>query len=229
MNSEGVRAFIRSEISKGLGIDDVKQKLKAQGYSHELIEAASLEFFAEEHMGEILKKPEHSHAEEAAERFMHNFHLDHFTLAVAFAAILYAVTRGILSSHFEESIVRIGLKSIQFFLETLILYFILGYVQRNYNPEQSIELRKVTFKKALSYIIVSGLIILLLRTIIPTEGSSLLAGILFFILIFVRYLLLMLYFNVFSFFKFTLIAVFFAVTSWVSTFAINILLDLLIS
>lgn len=228
MDSEGVRAFIKSEIAGGLGIDDVKQKLKSQGYSHEMIEAASIEYFAEEHMEEIMQKPHHSEAEQITEKFIHSISLDHFTFAVALSAVLYFLLRGFLSGTIESELIIMGLKSAQFAIEALILYVILGYIQQNYNPQESIELKKITYFRSLGYILVSGLVITFLRSLVDAQGNSILLVLLFIIVVFVRYLLLNIYFNVFSFFKFTLIAVFFALTSWLSTLGIGFILNLVL-
>lgn len=227
MDTEAIRKFIRAELSQGKGIDDVKQKLKAQGYSHELIEAASIEFFAEEHMSEIMAPKHESEGEIITEKFLHSLTLTHVTFAIAFIGIAYIITQHIMSDTLEVGVYTIGLYSARFLIEGFILFMVLSFMQRNYNPEESIELQQVTFVRCISYIIFSGLVLSGLNVLIPTNSLDMLAVIMFFVFVFVRYILLMLFFNIFSFLKFTLIAVFFAATSWGFNFAAELALRLL--
>ena len=225
MDHAALTNFIRVELSLGKGLEDVRHKLQSAGYPHEVIESASIEFLAQEHLGDILNLEKPTKTGQFTEGFIHWLNLDSLAIIGGIVAFLYVIVSSFITGEPDKGLVLVGLKSAQFLFEAALFYLILEFIRDNYTPEGSDELQHFTYGKALHFVILSGIAVSALRFILIPEGNFLLTLVLFFLIVFVRYVLLMIYFDVFSFLKFALIAVFFSFFSWGSTLLIRSLLS----
>ena len=158
-----------------------------------------------------------------SDSFIARLNLNNTTMVLAFVALCFSIMHSYLSGEsFMPSFLAILIRSAEFFAEGLFLYFIFHTVLHDFDPK-SAHHKKITLLRSISYVVASGIIISALYVLIEPGSSVALNWMMFIFIVFIRYVLLMVYFDIMSFMHFSIIAIFFSATSWAFTKAIAIL------